>query len=94
MYQHFHISNDAHQEQNIDTLCASVPSTALQLCPSLHPQAHQISIRFRKALILFGKCHNIFNKNYVDSEEVVELGKHNIITMLEFDLTFNLQPRE
>ena len=68
-------SNIAHQEQNIDTLCASVPSTALQLFPSLHSEADQISTRFRKALILFRKCHMIFNKNYVDDEETVQLCK-------------------
>ena len=45
--------NNAHQEKNIDTICASVTSTALQLNPSLHMRAQEVADRFTKAFRLF-----------------------------------------
>ena len=64
---------NAHQEKNIDTLCSSVPATALQQYPSLLVQAQQIAEKFRKAFVLFSKCHKVYDSNYVDSDEVEEL---------------------
>ena len=69
------VLNNAHQERNIDTICASVTSTALQLNPFLHTRAQQVADRFSKAFKLFGKCHNVFDKNYVSDGEIEELGK-------------------
>ena len=66
---------NALQERNIDTICASVTSTAFQLNPSLHTRAQQVADRFSKAFKLFGKCHNVFDENYVSDSEVEELGK-------------------
>lgn len=63
------------QERNIETLCDSVPSLALQQYPSLHTQAQQIKTKFRKAFVLFSVCHNLYDKNYLNDNDTEVLGK-------------------
>ena len=53
-------------------LCDAVPSVDLQHCPSLLTQAQEIADRHWKAL-LFSACYNIYEKNYVDQNEVETL---------------------
>lgn len=70
---HKHLLKIAQQENNIHTLCSSVPATALEQYPSLHGQAQQIAEKFKKVFVLFSKCHKVYESNYVDSDEVKEL---------------------
>ena len=63
-------------------MCTSVASTALQNYPSLHVQAQQVTERFKKAFVLFSKCHNIYDKTYVDGDDLEELCEfHTSVTV-------------
>ena len=76
------------------TLCASIPSTAIQLFPSLHSNTDQISTWFCKALILFRQCHVTFDKNNMDDEETVELCKDYCMHLTTCqNIILHLQPR-
>ena len=57
-------------------LCDSVPTVALQHCPALAIQAQQVADKHRQALLLFSACHNIYAQNYVENNEVNQLGNY------------------
>ena len=81
---------NGHQDENIVTLCGSVTSTALELHPSLHTSAQDIASRYSKAFQHFGKCHNIYETNYVDENQVQEQGKYGTMITISFSTWFNL----
>ena len=42
-------------------------------CPTLIPDTTLLFHKFKDLFGLFSKCHNIYDKNYVSSEETEEL---------------------
>ena len=67
------LNTNCTQEDHINLLCDAVPSVARQHCPSLLPQAQLIADKHRKSLQLFSACHNIYERNYVDTNEMEKL---------------------
>lgn len=63
------------QAHNITKLCQSVVDTTQNHCPTVLQDAIQVRDKFKKVFNLFSKCHNIYDKNYVTSEEIKSLGK-------------------
>ena len=61
--------------ERILTPSATVPSTALLHYPSLHSRAQQVAEQLRKALVLFGRCNSVYEKNYINDDELDQLCK-------------------
>lgn len=44
-------------------------------CHSLIPDTTQLATKFEKLFQLFAKCHNIYDQNYVSSDDINNLGQ-------------------
>ena len=62
------------QEPNVETLCSSVRKVAETTCLEMLPDAETIDTKFKRAFILFGKCHNLYNGGVLTKEEIDQLG--------------------
>ena len=64
------------QPTNINILTMSAVNTAAATCPVLNQAAAHIWETFGKALLLFAKCHNVYDQSAVTDAEIDTLGKH------------------
>ncbi len=59
------------QPANIHTLCSAPLNLATRSCPDLVPGVQAIGDKFERALLLFSRCHNLYNRaDYVSTGEL------------------------
>lgn len=64
------------------TLCQSIVELASTQCPSLLSEAVALGEKFKELFLLFSKCHNIYDNNYVTDEDIKQLGmSHTLINI-------------
>ena len=63
------------QDQSTEVLCSVVVSVAQEKCPEMLPHAREVYLRFKTAIGLFGKCHNIYNGGVTSDSDIDKLGK-------------------
>lgn len=63
------------QDENIDTMCASMLTLAQARCPSLVAEATTLFTKFKELFRLFALCHKVYDSNYVTDENISALGR-------------------
>ncbi len=63
------------QPANIHTLCFAALELATQSCPELVSSAQDIGDKFERTMLLFGRCHNLYNSaSYLSDKDADDLG--------------------
>lgn len=65
-----------HQEENCEILCSTIVKEAEAVSADLVPKAKEVYAIFKKAITLFGKCHNLYNGGVLTDYKINELGEH------------------
>lgn len=60
------------KESNIEALCNSIVDIA-QRHPALLPEVTATSLQFKKLLKLFGQCHGIYDRLFLDDNAIHKL---------------------
>ena len=64
------------QAVNVDKICAMIPEIAAERCPDMEDQAQGVANKYRKALLLFSKCHNAYDSSrHFNDSDLSTLGK-------------------
>ena len=53
---------------------------AQAICPDLMPSVKTVHSQFKKAITLFGKCHNLYNSGVLTDGDINQLGKQMYYT--------------
>ena len=72
------------QAASIDKLCSAIPQLATEKCPELEDQAQAVMNKYGRALLLYSKCHNIFNSSmHFDNCDLSTLRKNRTDTLVQ-----------
>ena len=75
------------KDTNIKKLYNSVVEKTASICPTLVPEARELSERFKKAFQLFANCHNIYDSaKYLPDETINNLGIKRKISYCYLDI--------
>ena len=65
------------QPDSVDTLLSGITSVSSH--PSLAQPIKDLCTKFRKAFLLFGKCHNIYNGKAADEHTIAQFGMTKVV---------------
>lgn len=64
------------QAPNIDKICACLPKVASDRCPQMEDAAQTVANKYGRALLLYSKCHNVFNgQGHLSQSNITTLRK-------------------
>ena len=67
----------------MDAICATLPRVAAERCPDMEDMVQLVANKYGRALMLYSKCHELFNSSDRFSEEMLaSLRKFPNLTIL------------